>query len=617
MAKDPVKHCPECLSALEGPVANCPHCGAVLAKVPQHRQIWPSTILVVLAALVVGAYLTFRDPTPVPNKPTDPLVSEAPAKSQRPSADSPPPQRPQREHSPLSAFWVLRAEHEPETRVPLLALRPEAPGPATLFLPTPHLPLEGALTDAEGRPILLNVLHLDLTRQFILLTPEGELPEQVSPMRVRKSTSLDIGETLQIVDETSMNGIGSTLFLRREAEFLRMDKALPKFSALVDHDGAAVGYSFGGNTALPLDPALFWLGRTGLGKLGEAQSTVRAANPRHVLEDVNELARKPSSIAKVRRALSLVEHCRPFVQDRDWYAALDDAERRLHHLLVRLLSAEDPAAALQHAQQALARFPDHHGLLADMVLLSIKNNPEGAIALYDRLRGQSPEHAAEIADSFIEGLTATADKRIKDGRFQEGLSLLEWLVGIFPRRADLYIRYARALSRASRHTQARIAAETATSLDPSYAELLEDYRRAERTATTAGKSVEIPFDPDTLLIQATVRVGGKPLELVVDTGASLTTIPSSMARQLGLLGSSKKRVKIDTAGGTIEAELVQLPSLQIGPITILRISAVIIDLPGSLGNKGLLGQNVLRRMNVQFDSQNHKLVLRKTRRKRR
>ena len=615
MVENPVKHCPECLSTLEGPVANCPHCGAVLVEIPRRRQIWP--ILVFLAASVVVAYLAFRDPTPGPNKPTDPPLGNDPAISpETPKSPSPPPS-PRRENDSLSAFWVLRAEHQPEIRVPLLALRPEAPGPATFFLPTPHLPLKGALTDAEGRTILLNVLHLDLTRQFILLTPEGEFPEQVSPMRVRKSTSLDIGEALQIADETSMSGIGATLFLRREAEFLRVDKALPKFSALVDHDGAAVGYSFGDNTALPLDPVLFWLGRTGLGKLDEAQLAVRAANPRHVLEDVDELARKPSSVAKARRALSLLEHCRPLVQDRDWDAALDDAERGVHHLLVRLLSAEDPVTALQHAQQTLARFPDHHGLLADMVLLSIKNNPEGAIALYDRLRGQSPEHAAEIADTFIEGLIATADKRIKDGRFQEGLSLLEWLVGIFPRRADLYIRYARALSRASRYTQARIAAETAASLDPSYAELLEDYRRAERTATTAGESVEIPFDPDTLLIQATVRVGGKPLELVVDTGASLTTIPSSMARQLGLLGSSKKRVKIDTAGGTIEAELVQLPSLQIGPIKILRISAVIIDLPGSLGNKGLLGQNVLRRMNVQFDSQNHRLVLRKTRRKRR
>ena len=112
MVENPVKHCPECLSTLEGPVANCPHCGAVLVEIPRRRQIWP--ILVFLAASVVVAYLAFRDPTPGPNKPTDPPLGNDPAISpETPKSPSPLPS-PRRENDSLSAFWVLRAEHQPE-----------------------------------------------------------------------------------------------------------------------------------------------------------------------------------------------------------------------------------------------------------------------------------------------------------------------------------------------------------------------------------------------------------------------------------------------------------------------------------------------------------------------
>ena len=140
-------------------------------------------------------------------------------------------------------------------------------------------------------------------------------------------------------------------------------------------------------------------------------------------------------------------------------------------------------------------------------------------------------------------------------------------------------------------------------------------QEAESLRTVAQRSrqpgvVQIPFDPQTNVINAQVRVGGQPLQLVVDTGAPLTTIPSALADQLQLRRAGNQRVKVNTASGTVEGEVVTLPSMLIGPLEIKNVQAVVLDLPDSLHGKGLLGLNVLQRLNMEIDNQNGLLVLR-------
>ena len=63
--------------------------------------------------------------------------------------------------------------------------------------------------------------------------------------------------------------------------------------------------------------------------------------------------------------------------------------------------------------------------------------------------------------------------------------------------------------------------------------------------------------------------------------------------------------------------MVRVPELTIGSIRIRRVRAVALDLPGSLADKGLLGLNVLRRLNMRLDSENGMLLLEKRSRRRR
>jgi predicted aspartyl protease len=56
-----------------------------------------------------------------------------------------------------------------------------------------------------------------------------------------------------------------------------------------------------------------------------------------------------------------------------------------------------------------------------------------------------------------------------------------------------------------------------------------------------------------------------------------------------------------------------LPVLQIGSLEVKNVQAVVLDLPDTLQGKGLLGLNVLQRLDMEIDSQNGMLVLKQSR----
>jgi clan AA aspartic protease (TIGR02281 family) len=320
---------------------------------------------------------------------------------------------------------------------------------------------------------------------------------------------------------------------------------------------------------------------------------------------------------KAERALQLLERLGLRAHGTLRLEELDRYLRQAHHMLVRRLSQTDRAEALRRARDALARFPDHAGLLADAVALSVATGaPQDAARLYRQLRVLSTPHANEIAEDLARGLQETAEHRLAGQRVQEGLDLLAEAISLFPRRADLHASSARALAAAGRAEAALAAAEIAARLDPSHLRQLSGYREDAERARNPRGSVEIPLDRATLTIRADVRVAGEPLELVVDTGATLTTIPSALVKRLGLWKPDLPTVRIETAGGIREAELVRIPEITIGSIRVAAVRAVVLDLPGQLAGKGLLGLNVLRRLNMRLDSERGRLILQERRARR-
>lgn len=91
----------------------------------------------------------------------------------------------------------------------------------------------------------------------------------------------------------------------------------------------------------------------------------------------------------------------------------------------------------------------------------------------------------------------------------------------------------------------------------------------------------------------------------------MTTLPTALLKRLGLWRPGLPKAKITTASGTTEAEVIRVPEISIGSIVVRRVKVLSMDLPGTLSGKGLLGLNVLTRLNMRLDNENSQLLLEK------
>ena len=97
-------------------------------------------------------------------------------------------------------------------------------------------------------------------------------------------------------------------------------------------------------------------------------------------------------------------------------------------------------------------------------------------------------------------------------------------------------------------------------------------------------------------------------KFILDTGASLVTIPSSTANMLGLFHVPYTIRTVATASGTIQAREVSLHSISINGKTTYDIPVVIMDLPQQAG-VGLLGMSFLKKFHMELNGQQKELLL--------
>ena len=120
----------------------------------------------------------------------------------------------------------------------------------------------------------------------------------------------------------------------------------------------------------------------------------------------------------------------------------------------------------------------------------------------------------------------------------------------------------------------------------------------------------IRFAPGTRQIPVTASINqGTSQEFIVDTGASLVTIPFSTARNLGIVISVRNpRRKVYTAGGELYAPEVVLDSITLEGFATYNVKALVMDLPNQPG-LGLLGLNYLRRFRMDLNTDDGMLLL--------
>ena len=124
-----------------------------------------------------------------------------------------------------------------------------------------------------------------------------------------------------------------------------------------------------------------------------------------------------------------------------------------------------------------------------------------------------------------------------------------------------------------------------------------------------GKIV-IRFAPGTRQIPVTASINqGTSQEFIVDTGASMVTIPFSTARDLGIVISVRNpRRKVFTASGELLAPEVVLDSVTLEGFETYNVKALVMDIPNQPG-LGLLGLNYLGRFRMDLNTDEGLLML--------
>lgn len=99
-------------------------------------------------------------------------------------------------------------------------------------------------------------------------------------------------------------------------------------------------------------------------------------------------------------------------------------------------------------------------------------------------------------------------------------------------------------------------------------------------------------------------VNDKPLNFVVDTGASIVSLPQTIAGKAGL--ACQRKAILRTGNGNTEACTTTITSLKFGNFTFKNIEAIVapnLDQP-------LLGMNVLKQFRIEQDSGAMRLIWR-------
>ena len=124
-----------------------------------------------------------------------------------------------------------------------------------------------------------------------------------------------------------------------------------------------------------------------------------------------------------------------------------------------------------------------------------------------------------------------------------------------------------------------------------------------------GKIV-IEFTPGSRQIPVTAVINRSTYQnFIVDTGASMVTIPSATALELGLsIGSRNPMRKILTASGVQYAPEVNLTALTIEGWEVNDVKALVLDIPNQ-PDLGLLGLNYLHRFRMDINTEAGILLL--------
>ena len=127
----------------------------------------------------------------------------------------------------------------------------------------------------------------------------------------------------------------------------------------------------------------------------------------------------------------------------------------------------------------------------------------------------------------------------------------------------------------------------------------------ETVVSGGDEPTKVQIRGNSVLVPLTLVYGGNEVDvhLLLDTGAPVTTIYSEIAEQLFINLSKARKARVQVVGGgVIEASVVRIDSLTVGPHTKRNWDIVVVPHKGSAARyDGLLGMDVLRGLKYKVD----------------
>jgi predicted aspartyl protease len=121
-------------------------------------------------------------------------------------------------------------------------------------------------------------------------------------------------------------------------------------------------------------------------------------------------------------------------------------------------------------------------------------------------------------------------------------------------------------------------------------------------ATVTDGVTRIAFVPGSFIMVLAWINGRAPVQLILDTGATRTTISPAALIGLGVTYRDAPKVEIHGVTGTASAYLVGLESLEVGGARVGPLPVLSHDTQMGGGSQGLLGRDFLNHFRVTIDN---------------
>ncbi len=300
-------------------------------------------------------------------------------------------------------------------------------------------------------------------------------------------------------------------------------------------------------------------------------------------------------------------------------------QQAFRQILINLLEQWQRNGENEKSLQALERFTQHY--YQDTTLLKMRVDiliSLGEIhhALEVCMMSESLTQQVSSAAFFKKTTQHLARQLIsrhkKSNSLASLLTLFQRLVHRFPYYSPYRYNLAEIYLAANLDNEAARELEQLTD-DPVYGKtataLLADLTVAtmedsdESQALPAGA---VPLTPSGAHFMANVNIGGKiTIALLIDTGATLTTLPPALLQELKRLKLAARsgHTQLKTANGLRFAPIYTLKTLQIGTFVLNNLEVAELAMDSSGSAQGLLGMNILNHFMFQIDQDREALML--------